>query len=526
MLETANPVPVRRALLSVHDKTGLAELAKFLSRRGVEIVSSGGTAAALREAGIAVQEVSDVTGHPEILGGRVKTLHPSVHGGLLAKRGDLEQEAELRRLGILRFDLVVVNFYPFTSSGRSEDREALVELIDIGGPAMARAAAKNHESVAVVTSPDQYSDLTDEIEREGGTSFDFRRKRAAEAFALTASYDAAVSEWLAADAGIRVPRKQILAMELDAKLRYGENPHQEAWRYLDTSRRFGEPVQQIQGGPVGYNNLSDAQAAMDLISEFAQEDPACAIFKHGTPCGVAQASACEAAFRAALGSDPISAFGGVISLNCKLDAKAASAIAESFFEVVVAPEFSPEAIEVLGKKPRMRLLATEIGAGMRQFEYKQVSGGFLMQERDLRVLDAEELTVATERRPDPKELDDLLFAWKIAKHAKSNAVVFARDRAAVGIGAGQTSRVDAARAAKAKWQANKNANSGCESVRLRLAVASDGFFPFADGIEVVAEAGATAIIQPGGSKRDDETIAAADARGLAMVFTGVRHFRH
>ena len=526
MLETANPVPIRRALLSVCDKTGLAELAKFLSGRGVEIVSSGGTAAALREAGIAVREVSDVTGHPEILGGRVKTLHPSVHGGLLVKRGDPEQEAELLRLGILRFELVVVNFYPFASAGRSEDREALVELIDIGGPAMARAAAKNHESVAVVTSPAQYRNLMNDIEREGGVSFDFRRKSAAETFALTAAYDAAVSEWLAADAGIRVPRKKIVAMELGAKLRYGENPHQRAWRYLDMSRHCGAPIRQIQGSPVGYNNLSDAQAAMDLISEFAKEEPACAIFKHGTPCGVAQASAGEAAFRAALGGDPVSAFGGVISLNCRLDEEAASAIAESFFEVVVAPEFSPEAIEVLGKKPRVRLLAAEIGDGMRQFEYKQVSGGFLVQERDRRILDAEELAVATKRRPDPKELDDLLFAWKVAKHAKSNAVVFARDRAAVGIGAGQTSRVDAARAAKAKWNANGNANSGGESNEPRLAVASDGFFPFADGIEVVADAGATAIIQPGGSRRDDEAIAAADARGLTMVFTGVRHFRH
>ena len=522
MPKTLNPVPIRRALLSVFDKTGLAELAKFLSEREVEIVSSGGTAIALREAGIAVQEVSDVTGHPEILGGRVKTLHPSVHGGLLAKRGNPEQEKELLRFGIEMFDLLVVNFYPFTSANRSEEREALIELIDIGGPAMVRAAAKNHESVAVVTNPAQYLDLTDEIEREGGTSFDFRRKRAADAFALTASYDAAVSEWLAEDAGIRVPRKQILAMELDAKLRYGENPHQEAWRYLDTSRRFGAPVQQIQGDPVGYNNLSDAQAALELISEFAHEEPACTIFKHGTPCGVAQAVSDEAAFRSALSCDPISAFGGVISLNCKLSGEAASAIAESFFEVVVAPEFSPEAIEVLGKKPRVRLLAAEIGAGQRKFEFRQVSGGFLVQERDGRSLDAAELTVATKRQPDSKELSDLLFAWKVAKHAKSNAIVFARDRIAAGIGAGQTSRVDAAEAAKAKW----NANSRGGNSESRLAVASDGFFPFADGIEVVAQAGATAIIQPGGSKRDAEAIAAADARGLAMVFTGVRHFRH
>ena len=522
MPETVNLVPVRRALLSVCDKTGLAKLAKFLSEREVEIVSSGGTAAVLREAGIAVQEVSDVTGHPEILGGRVKTLHPSVHGGLLAKRGDPEQEKELLRLGIGLFDLVVVNFYPFTSANRSEDREALIELIDIGGPAMVRAAAKNHESVAVVTSPNQYADLTNEIEREGGTSFDFRRKRAAEAFALTASYDAAVSEWLAADAGIRVPRRQVVAMELDAKLRYGENPHQEAWRYFDMSRRSGEPVRQIQGDPVGYNNLSDAQAALELISEFAREEPACAIFKHGTPCGVAQAGAGEAAFRSALSCDPLSAFGGVISINCKLDEAVASAIAESFFEVIVAPEFSREAIEALGKKPRMRLLAAEIGDGKRKFEFRQVSGGFLVQERDRRILDASELTVATKRQPDSRELDDLLFAWKVAKHAKSNAIVFARDRIAVGIGAGQTSRVDAAEAAKAKW----NANSGGGSSESRLAVASDGFFPFADGIEVVAQAGATAIIQPGGSKRDAEAIAAADARRLAMVLTGVRHFRH
>ena len=522
MPETVNSLPFRRALLSVCDKTGLAELAKFLSEREVEIVSSGGTEAVLREAGIDVQEVSDVTSHPEILGGRVKTLHPSVHGGLLAKRGDPEQEKELLRLGIGLFDLVVVNFYPFTSANRSEDREALIELIDIGGPAMVRAAAKNHESVAVVTSPKQYADLTNELEREGGTSFDFRRQRAAEAFALTASYDAAVSEWLAADAGIRVPRRQVVAMELDAKLRYGENPHQEAWRYLDMSCRSGEPVRQIQGDPVGYNNLSDAQAALELISEFAREEPACAIFKHSTPCGVAQAGAGEAAFRSALSCDPLSAFGGVISINCKLDEAAASAIAESFFEVIVAPEFSPEAIEALGKKPRMRLLAAEIGGGKRKFEFRQVSGGFLVQEHDRRILDASELTVATKRQPDSRELDDLLFAWKVAKHAKSNAIVFARDRIAVGIGAGQTSRVDAAEAAKAKW----NANSGGGSSESRLAVASDGFFPFADGIEVVAQAGATAIIQPGGSKRDAEAIAAADARGLAMVLTGVRHFRH
>ena len=515
-------LPIQRALLSVHDKTGLEELAGFLSSRGVELISSGGTAAVIRSADISVRDVSDVTGHPEILGGRVKTLHPSVHGGLLAQRGNREHEAELLRLGIGRFDLVVVNFYPFTSADRAEGRETLVEWIDIGGPAMVRAAAKNHESVAVVASPTQYADLTNEIEREGGTTFDFRRKRAAEAFALTASYDAAISDWLAADAGIRVPRRQVVAMELDAKLRYGENPHQEAWRYFDMSHRSGEPVRQIQGDPVGYNNLSDAQAALELMSEFAREEPACAIFKHGTPCGVAQAGAGEAAFRAALSCDPLSAFGGVISINCKLDEAAASAIAESFFEVVVAPEFAQEAIELLAKKPRMRLLAAEVGDEMRKFEFRQVSGGFLVQERDRRILDAAELTVATKRQPDSKELDDLLFAWKVAKHAKSNAIVFARDRIAVGIGAGQTSRVDAARAAKAKWSANSRGGSS-ES---RLAVASDGFFPFADGIEVVAQAGATAIIQPGGSKRDAEAIAAADARGLAMVFTGVRHFRH
>ncbi len=523
-------IRITRALISVHDKSGLSELAAHLSKRGVEIVSSGGTAAAMRAAGVQVRDVSEITGHPEILGGRVKTLHPAVHGGLLAVRGDRGHDQELSRLGIGRFDLVVANFYPFRDSRTDADERELTELIDIGGPAMIRAAAKNHAAVAAVTEPAQYSGLVEEMGSCGGcTSVQYRRARAAEAFALTAAYDAAVAEWLARCAGAAPARRRSVPLELECGLRYGENPHQRAWLYRNAGRNpESAGLRQLEGDPAGYNNYADANAAVELLGEFeCGGEPACAIMKHCTPCGVAQSASAEAAYREALSCDRLSAFGGVVGMNCRLDEATAAAIAETFVEVVVAPGYDDAALRLLTKKSRVRLMAFETcPAEDRRLEFRQIAGGCLVQERDRRNVGSVDLTVRTKRKPTRSESRGMLFAWKVAKHARSNAVVLAKDRIAVGIGAGHTSRVEAAEAAGRMFRARLEAEGGSTGSHPNLSAASDGFFPFPDGLRAAAEAGASAVVQPGGSRRDDEVINVADEMGIAMAFTGVRHFRH
>ncbi len=524
--------PVRRAILSVSDKTGLVDLAAALAGRGVELISTGGTAATLREAGLAVREVVEVTGFPEMLDGRVKTLHPKVHGGLLALRDAPEHAEALAAHDIDQIDLVVVNLYPFEATvARGGDYAACVENIDIGGPAMLRSAAKNHRFVTVVTDVADYRPLLAELAaHDGATSAGFRRSLALTAFGRTAAYDAAVSAWMAEATGATTPRRRAVAGALAQTLRYGENPHQAAAFYRDGTPRPGiATARQIQGKELSYNNINDTDAAFELVAEFPPEEgPACAIIKHANPCGVARSETLTGAYRAAFDCDRTSAFGGIVALNGVLDAKTAEAIVEIFTEVVIAPDAEPAAIEIFAAKKNLRLLLT---GGLPDPTapgriWRQVAGGFLVQDRDAGRIAATDLKVVTRRGPTPAEMADLGFAWRVAKHVKSNAIIYARDGATVGIGAGQMSRIDSTRIA-ARKAADMAANLNlAESPARGAVVASDAFFPFADGLLAAAEAGATAVIQPGGSMRDSEVIAAADDAGLAMVFTGMRHFRH
>jgi len=515
-------LPVRRALLSVSDKTDLVAFAKALNWRGIQLVSTGGTARTLAEAGLPVTEVAKVTGFPEILDGRVKTLHPAVHAGLLARRDLPAHEAALVQHGLSRFDLLVVNLYPFEATLASGAAFGdCVENIDVGGPAMLRAAAKNHESIAVVTDPADYDAIVQELDL-GGVTLSGRRKLAAKAFALSAAYDSAIAQWLMAEAALEPPPRFSLAGRLAASLRYGENPHQKAALYLTAERRPGAATaRQLQGKELSYNNLADADAACECVAEFAQ--PAVVIVKHANPCGVAEGAACAEAYAKALACDPVSAFGGIVALNRPLDAATATEIAKLFTEVIIAPGAAPEALAILAAKQNLRLLLTEElpdpAAPGRLV--KPVAGGFLVQDRDAGRIDPAALKVVTRRAPSAAELANLVFAFRVAKHLRSNAIVYARELATVGIGAGQMSRVDAARIAAWKAQEAFGAEGAKGSV-----VASDAFFPFADGLEAAVAAGATAVIQPGGSLRDVEVIAAADQAGLAMVFTGIRHFRH
>ena len=523
------PPPISRALVSVSDKSGLENLGRGLAASGVEILSTGGTAAALAAAGIEVRDVAAYTGYPEMMDGRVKTLHPKVHGGILAKRDSPAHLAAIDEHGIAAIDLVVVNLYPFEATLASgADRAACVEQIDIGGPALIRAAAKNHAFVTVIVEAADYSSLLDELAANGGaTTEPFRRRMAAKAYARTAGYDAAIAAWLADDVGERFPERIVLAAERREILRYGENPHQAAAFYAGGAPRPGvATASQIQGKPVSYNNLNDTDAAFELVAEFTGA-PAVAIIKHANPCGVALGASLAEAHQRALACDPVSAFGGVIALNRPLDAATAAHIAEIFTEVVIAPDAEDEARQVLAGKQNLRLLLSGAlpdpaapGASVRS-----LAGGYLVQGRD-DGRSPHDLAVVTKRAPSETELADLRFAFTVAKHVKSNAIVYARDGATVGIGAGQMSRVDSARIAAAK--ANDAALAAGREVPLTVGsvVASDAFFPFADGLLAAAEAGASAVIQPGGSVRDDEVIAAADEAGLAMVFTGIRHFRH
>ncbi|MEL6218966.1 MAG: bifunctional phosphoribosylaminoimidazolecarboxamide formyltransferase/IMP cyclohydrolase [Pseudomonadota bacterium] len=526
----AETVPARNALLSVSDKTGLADFARRLEAAGVGLISTGGTARMLREAGIGVRDVSEITEFPEMMGGRVKTLHPMIHGGLLADRDDPEHLAAMERHGIPPIDLLVVNLYPFEATlARGADFATCVETIDIGGPAMLRAAAKNHASVAVVTDPQDYAPVLAEIEA-GGTTPETRRRLAATAFARTAAYDAAISSWMAGEVDSDWPRRAAVAGRLSETLRYGENPHQGAGFYLDGSARAGIATStQVQGKALSYNNINDTDAAYELAGEFTPADgPACVIVKHANPCGVARGESLEEAYRRAFDCDRVSAFGGIVALNGSVDGPAARAITEIFTEVVIAPGADEEARAVFAAKPNLRLLVTDglpDPAAPRRL-IKQVAGGFLMQDADTGHVAAPDLRIVTQKAPDPEQFADMLFAWRVAKHVKSNAIVYAKNRATVGIGAGQMSRVDSARIASRKAADMAEALGLSEPPTTGSVVASDAFFPFADGLLATIEAGAAAVIQPGGSMRDEEVIAAADEAGVAMVFTGMRHFRH
>jgi phosphoribosylaminoimidazolecarboxamide formyltransferase/IMP cyclohydrolase len=521
-----------RALISVSDKTGVVEFARVLSGLGIELVSTGGTRKTLSDAGLKVLDVSDVTGFPEMMDGRVKTLHPAVHGGLLAIRTNPDHVESMRAHSIRAIDILVVNLYPFEETvARGGDFADCIENIDIGGPAMIRAAAKNHDDVAVVVDVADYAALLDDLTAHNGmTTLELRRRLAAKAYARTAAYDAAISNWFAAVLGDEAPAYRAFGGRLIEKLRYGENPHQAAAFYRTPDRRFGvATVRQAQGKQLSYNNINDTDAAYECVAEFdPKRTAACAIIKHANPCGVAEGASLVEAYRKALLCDQTSAFGGIVALNRTLDAEAARAIVEIFTEVIIAPDATAEAIAIVGAKKNLRLLLAgglpdPRAAGLTA---KTVAGGLLVQTRDNAVVDDMDLKPVTKRAPTNAELSDLRFAFRVAKHVKSNTIVYAKDLATVGIGAGQMSRVDAARIAARKAQDAAMELGLKEPATKGSVVASDAFFPFADGLLVAIEAGATAVIQPGGSVRDDEVIKAADDHGIAMVFTGTRHFRH
>jgi phosphoribosylaminoimidazolecarboxamide formyltransferase/IMP cyclohydrolase len=527
-------VTIKRALLSVSDKTGLADLGRALAAHGVELVSTGGTAAALREAGLAVRDISDLTGFPEMMDGRVKTLHPKVHGGLLAVRDDPAHAASMAEHAIGAIDLVVVNLYPFAATvAKGAGREEVIENIDIGGPSMVRSAAKNHHYVTIVTDPADYAVLIAALDQAGGTtSLDFRKAMAAKAFAATAAYDAAIAQWFAVtDQQQHFPQTLLSAHRLVSTLRYGENPHQSAALYVPAQGGVvrGLPqARQLQGKELSYNNYNDANAALELIAEFGSDQPAVVIVKHANPCGVAVAATPLEAWRAALACDSVSAFGGIVALNTPLDGPTAEAICEIFTEVVVAPGADDAALATFARKKNLRLLLLEEvpSADRSGLVTVPIAGGLLVQDRDNGALTDDMLHVVTKRQPTAQELADCRFAWTVAKHVKSNAIVYAREGVTAGIGAGQMNRRDSARIAAVKAQEAAETHGWSAPRTVGSAVASDAFFPFADGLLAAVEAGATAVIQPGGSIRDDEVIAAADAAGLAMIFTGMRHFRH
>jgi phosphoribosylaminoimidazolecarboxamide formyltransferase/IMP cyclohydrolase len=520
-------VPIKRALLSVSDKAGVVDLARALAARSVELVSTGGTAAALRDAGLAVRDVAELTGFPEMMDGRVKTLHPTVHGGLLAVRDDPAHLAAMAEHGIGSIDLVVVNLYPFAQTvTRGAARPQVIENIDIGGPSMIRSAAKNHAHVAIVTDPADYP-----VVAKGETDLEERKRLAAKAYALTAQYDATIAAWFAfADQGEMFPAAVSMPLRMGRELRYGENPHQRAALYLPAGPATPGVAQaeQVGGKELSYNNYNDADAALELVSEFRDGPPTIVIVKHANPCGVASAPTLLEAYRAAFACDTVSAFGGIVAANRPLDGPTAEAIAEIFTEVVVAPDADEDARTVFARKKNLRLLLTGGLPDPKRpgLTMKSIAGGFLLQSRDTGAVGGDELTVVTKRQPTERELADCLFAWTVAKHVKSNAIVYAKDGATAGVGAGQMNRLESARIAA--WKARDAADKAGwgEPRTIGAAVASDAFFPFADGLMAAVEAGATAVIQPGGSIRDAEVIAAADEAGLAMVFTGMRHFRH
>lgn len=525
------PVHITRALISVSDKTGLIDFARALAARGIELLSTGGTAKALRVAGLTVRDVSEVTGFPEMMDGRVKTLHPVVHGGLLALRDNPEHVAAMKDHDIAPIDLLVVNLYPFEATvAKGAPYDECIENIDIGGPAMIRAASKNHAFVTTVVDVEDYDAVLAELDaNDGATTYSFRQKMAQIAYARTAAYDAAVSTWMAKAIEEDTPRRRAFAGTLAQTLRYGENPHQKAAFYLDGSNRPGvATAKQWQGKELSYNNINDTDAAFELVAEFPTEQPACAIIKHANPCGVATGKTLAEAYARAFDCDRTSAFGGIIALNGTLDEATAKEIVGIFTEVVIAPDATEGAKAVFAAKKNLRLLTTgtlpDVKAPITTF--RQVSGGFLVQDKDNGIITEHDLKVVTERAPTDQEVKDLLFAWTVAKHVKSNAIIYVKDGATVGVGAGQMSRVDSTRIAARKSQDMADVLGLAEAPVKGSVVASDAFFPFADGLITAAEAGATAVIQPGGSIRDQDVIDAANERGLAMVFTGMRHFRH
>ncbi len=513
-------IRIKRALLSVSDKSGLLEFAKTLISAKVEILSTGGTAKYLSENGLPVTDVSAVTGFPEIMDGRVKTLHPKIHGGLLAIRSNAAHIEAQKTHGIDDIDLLVVNLYPFRETvAKGADYDTCVENIDIGGPAMIRAASKNHEFVAVVTDPSDYTIVALEIE-DGGTSLDTRKRLAGKAYAATASYDAAIAAWFSKQLDEVFPHTLTFTASREDTLRYGENPHQAAALYSDGSNRPGVvTAEKIQGKELSFNNLNDTDAAFELVAEFSQ--PAVAIIKHANPCGVATGATVLEAYQRALSCDPVSAFGGIIALNRPLDAATASEILKVFSEVIIAPGITDDAKPLLLAKPNVRVLVTNSlpDPSTSRMTLRTIAGGYLLQTADTGRIELPDLQIVTKREPSKDEMDNMLFAFKVAKHVKSNAIVYAKDLMTFGIGAGQMSRIDSTRIAA--WKAGEAKLDLKNTV-----VASDAFFPFADGLLAAADAGATAIIQPGGSIKDKDVIAAADERGLAMVFTGIRHFRH
>ena len=531
---TSSAVTVTRALLSVSDKSGLVDLARALSERGVELLSTGGTAQAIRDAGLSVRDVAEITEFPEMMDGRVKTLHPRVHGGLLALRDNDEHLASMQDHNIPAIDLLVVNLYPFEETvAKGADYDTCIENIDIGGPAMIRAAAKNHAFVNVVTDVEDYPALLAELDaNSGATTLPFRQTLAQRAYARTGAYDAAVSTWMASAISEPAPRRRAFSGTLAQTLRYGENPHQSAAFYTDGTNRPGVSTAiQHQGKELSYNNINDTDAAFELVAEFDPANgPACAIIKHANPCGVAKGATLLDAYRAAFDCDQTSAFGGIIALNQPLDEATAQAISGVFTEVVIAPGASDAARAVFAAKKNLRLLTTDSLPDIhtKLLTYRQVAGGILVQDKDTGFIRMDDLKVVTKLAPTPDQMADLLFAWKVAKHVKSNAIVYVKDGATVGVGAGQMSRVDSAliAAKKAERMAEALGLGLAEPLTKGSAVASDAFFPFADGLLEAAAAGASCVIQPGGSMRDDEVIAAADEAGLAMVFTSMRHFRH
>lgn len=524
---------IRRALISVSEKTSLPGLANVLVENGVELVSTGGTYRALTEIGVPVRQVTELTGFPEMMDGRVKTLHPAIHGGILAVRDNETHNAAMEENNIQPIDLLVVNLYPFeqtVAAGKPFDE--CVENIDVGGPSMIRAGAKNFQFVTIVTDVSQYGSLIGDLEEHGGsTSFQLRRRLACAAFSRLAAYDASIADAFSSELEEVFPTRLLIAASLKQRLRYGENPHQDAAFYSFNANHANlASAEQVQGKELSYNNIADTDAAFELVSEFSPEDgPVCAIIKHANPCGVATGVTAQDAYLRALSCDPTSAFGGIVGLNVSVDKHVAEEISKLFTEVVIAPDATAEALAILSEKKNLRVLLTgslpdKGSEGKRTF--KSVSGGMLVQTSDNGYRSKDNVTVVSKREPNEEELKNLLFAWKVCKHVKSNAIVYAKDMATVGTGAGQMSRVDASRIAA--WKADEASNTAQEdeSRTIGSVVASDAFFPFADGLVAAAEAGATAVIQPGGSKRDEEVIAAADERGIAMVFTGMRHFRH
>jgi phosphoribosylaminoimidazolecarboxamide formyltransferase/IMP cyclohydrolase len=527
--------PIRRALLSVSDKTGLIDFAKGLAKHGTMLISTGGTAKALRDAGLSVLDVSEVTQSPEMMDGRVKTLHPKIHGGLLALRDHPDHADAMKTHGIEGIDLLVCNLYPFEATiAKGADFDEAIENIDIGGPAMTRSAAKNHGWVTVVVDVEDYAAVLSEMgANNGATTLALRRKLAQRAFARTAAYDAVVSGWFARQLidndGEGFPRRMAFAGTLRQSLRYGENPHQHAAFYKDESKRYGvATAEQLQGKELSYNNINDTDAAYELVAEFGTDQAACAIIKHANPCGVALGANMVEAYKKALACDPVSAFGGILAFNRKLDGATAEEISKLFTEVIIAPDADDDARKILSARRNLRLL---IAGGLPDpralgITFKTVAGGFLVQTRDNGRIAKADLKIVTKRQPTMQELADMLFAFTIGKHVKSNTIVYAKGGQTAGIGAGQMSRVDAARIAAIKAKEAQAAAGWAEPLTKGSAAASDAFFPFADGLLTVAEAGATAVIQPGGSIRDDEVIKAADEHNLAMAFTGMRHFRH